>query len=201
MRPVTSVWIWRHCYITAFREYGLRGRQRLCCSQPTLKLRGLSLQANYTDRVTAACRRSYCPNFADRGSHAVSVTDPYDRILDFLDRSRYFFFLVALQLYSRRWEDPVPDPLCHRKSGSAGNRTRTHGSVARNMTFPKLSHVCATKLWQTWLIQNMCLSCMTTDMGLLSPPTHSCSAIKDLTAIRDTLADSRMHIVIKGLIA
>jgi uncharacterized protein YcbK (DUF882 family) len=28
--------------------------------------------------------------------------------------------------------DPVPDPLLLRKSGSAGNRTRTSGSVARN---------------------------------------------------------------------
>jgi hypothetical protein len=28
--------------------------------------------------------------FADRGCHVVSVTDPYGRILDFLDRSRYF---------------------------------------------------------------------------------------------------------------
>jgi hypothetical protein len=28
--------------------------------------------------------------FADRGRHMVSVTDPYDRILGFLDRSRYF---------------------------------------------------------------------------------------------------------------
>jgi hypothetical protein len=28
--------------------------------------------------------------------------------------------------------DPVPDPLPLRKSGSAGNRTRTSGSVARN---------------------------------------------------------------------
>jgi hypothetical protein len=27
---------------------------------------------------------------------------------------------------------PVPDPLLLRKSGSAGNRTRTSGSVARN---------------------------------------------------------------------
>jgi hypothetical protein len=26
------------------------------------------------------------------GSHVVSVTDPYGRILGFLDRSRYFFF-------------------------------------------------------------------------------------------------------------
>jgi hypothetical protein len=30
----------------------------------------------------------------------VSVTDPYCRILGFLDRSRYFFFQVAPQLYS-----------------------------------------------------------------------------------------------------
>jgi hypothetical protein len=28
--------------------------------------------------------------FADRGCHVVIVTDPYDRILGFLDRSRYF---------------------------------------------------------------------------------------------------------------
>jgi hypothetical protein len=28
--------------------------------------------------------------------------------------------------------DPVPDPLVLRKPGSAGNRTRTSGSVARN---------------------------------------------------------------------
>jgi hypothetical protein len=30
------------------------------------------------------------PTFADRGCHVVSVTDPYGRIPDFLDRSRYF---------------------------------------------------------------------------------------------------------------
>jgi hypothetical protein len=28
--------------------------------------------------------------------------------------------------------DPVPDPLLFRKSGSAGNRAQTSGSVARN---------------------------------------------------------------------
>jgi hypothetical protein len=28
--------------------------------------------------------------------------------------------------------DPVPDPLLLRKSGTAGNRTRTPGSVAKN---------------------------------------------------------------------
>jgi hypothetical protein len=43
------------------------------------------------------------PTFADRGSHVVSVTDPYGRILDFLDQSRYFFFQVAPQFYEAEW--------------------------------------------------------------------------------------------------
>jgi hypothetical protein len=42
----------------------------------------------------------------------------HGRILGFLDRSRYFFFQVAPQLYTRGWVDPVPDPLLLRKSGS-----------------------------------------------------------------------------------
>jgi hypothetical protein len=39
--------------------------------------------------------------FADSGCRMVSVADPYGSILSFLDRSRYFFFQVAPQLYSR----------------------------------------------------------------------------------------------------
>jgi hypothetical protein len=35
------------------------------------------------------------------GCHVVNVTNPYGRILGFLDRSRYYFFQVAPQLYSR----------------------------------------------------------------------------------------------------
>jgi hypothetical protein len=54
------------------------------------KLHGLSPRANYTDRATATCRRSDCQLFADRERHVVSVTDPYGRILGFIDRSRYF---------------------------------------------------------------------------------------------------------------
>jgi hypothetical protein len=53
---------------------------------------------------------------------------PYSR---FLSRSRSFLFEVAPQLYSRGWVDPVPGPIL-RKSGSAGNRTWSSGSVARN---------------------------------------------------------------------
>jgi hypothetical protein len=83
------------------------------------KLRGLSPQANYTDRATSACRRR-----SDRGCRVVSATHPHDHILGFLDRSRYYFFQVAPQLYSRGWVDPVPDSLLHRKFGSAGNRIR-----------------------------------------------------------------------------
>jgi hypothetical protein len=61
----------------------------------------------------------------------VRVADPYGRILGFLARSRYFSFQVAPLLYSRGWVDPVPG-LVLRKSGSARNRTRASGSVARN---------------------------------------------------------------------
>jgi hypothetical protein len=46
------------------------------------KLRGLSPRANYTGRLSA----KLVPTFADRGCNVVSVTDPYGRILDFLDR-------------------------------------------------------------------------------------------------------------------
>jgi hypothetical protein len=41
------------------------------------------------------------PTFVNRGCHVVSVTDPCSRILVFLDRSHYFFFQVAPQLYSQ----------------------------------------------------------------------------------------------------
>jgi hypothetical protein len=46
------------------------------------------------------------PTHADRGCHVVSITDSYGRILGFLDRSRYFFFQVAPQLYSWGRVDP-----------------------------------------------------------------------------------------------
>jgi hypothetical protein len=41
------------------------------------------------------------PTFADKGRRVVSVTDPYGRILGFLELGRCFFFQAAPQLYSR----------------------------------------------------------------------------------------------------
>jgi hypothetical protein len=51
------------------------------------------------ERTTPIDRRlsaKLVPTFGDWGVPVVSVTDPYGRILGFLDRSRYFFFQVAL---------------------------------------------------------------------------------------------------------
>jgi hypothetical protein len=46
------------------------------------------------------------------------------------------------QLYLDGWVDPVPDPLLLRKSGSAGNRIQTSGSVARNSDHYTTETVC-----------------------------------------------------------
>jgi hypothetical protein len=54
----------------------------------------------------------------------VNVTDPFGRILDFLPSSS--------SISVTRLNGPVPEPQLLRKSGSAGNRTRTSGSVAKN---------------------------------------------------------------------
>jgi hypothetical protein len=72
------------------------------------------------------------PTFAKKGCRVASAMGPHGRILGFLDRSTYYFFKAAPQLYSRGWVDHVPVPLHLRKSNSAGNLTRTSGFVARN---------------------------------------------------------------------
>jgi hypothetical protein len=99
------------------------------------KLRGLSPRANYTDRATTACRRSYCQLFADRGCQRSSWRIP-TAVFSVFRPEPIIFFQVAPHLYSRGWVDPVPDPLLLRKSGRAGNRTRASGSVARKFPHP-----------------------------------------------------------------
>jgi hypothetical protein len=65
------------------------------------KLRGRSPQANYTNRATAAYRRSWCQPLRVEGVAWLAQRIPTAVNLDFLDRSRYFFIQVAPQLSSR----------------------------------------------------------------------------------------------------
>jgi hypothetical protein len=71
------------------------------CSEPWIKLRCLSPRVDYIDRLSDRhLLEKLVPTFADRGCRVVSAAFPSDRNLGFLDRSRYFFFHVASQLYS-----------------------------------------------------------------------------------------------------
>jgi hypothetical protein len=88
------------------------------------KLCDLSPRANYTQPSDRRLSAKLVPTLADRRCRVVSAMDPHGLILGFLGWSRYFFFQVAPQLYSRGSVDSVPDPLLLRKSDSAGNRTR-----------------------------------------------------------------------------
>jgi hypothetical protein len=75
------------------------------------KLHGLSPRENYTDRATAACRRSDCQLVRIEGATWSTWRIPPTVFLGFLDRSRYFSIKYLLSLYSRGWVHPVPDPL------------------------------------------------------------------------------------------
>jgi hypothetical protein len=86
------------------------------------ELRCFSPQVNYTDRANAACRQCQLLRIQSVAWSAQRISTAVN--LGFLVRSRYLSIQVAPHLYSRGWVDPVPDPLLHRKSGSAGNRTR-----------------------------------------------------------------------------
>jgi hypothetical protein len=82
--------------------------------------------------VAFVSERSYCQLVWIKAATGSAQRIPRPVFSSFLDRSRYSFFQVAPQLYSRGWADPVPDPLLLRKFGTAGNRTGTSGSVAQN---------------------------------------------------------------------
>jgi hypothetical protein len=81
---------------------------------PTLdkkkKLHGLSPLANYTDRATAACRRSDCQLLRIEGATWSAWRIP-TAVFSVYRHEPLLFYKVALQLYSRGWVNPVPDPL------------------------------------------------------------------------------------------
>jgi hypothetical protein len=55
------------------------------------------------------------PTFADRRCQVVSVTDPYDRILGFLDLSRYFFLSSSSKIVLTRLSVPRSRPITSQK--------------------------------------------------------------------------------------
>jgi hypothetical protein len=73
-------------------QYKTRCHIFYCCIliHEKKKLHGLSPRANYTDRATAACRRSDYQFLRIEGATWSAWRIPYGRILGFLDRSRYF---------------------------------------------------------------------------------------------------------------
>jgi hypothetical protein len=77
--------------------------------------------------------------FVDRGCHVVSAVDSHGHIFGFLGQSRYYFFQVGPQLYSRGWVEPIPDPLHLRKSGS------TRIEKEKTCQFKRLS--CFVRWW------------------------------------------------------
>jgi hypothetical protein len=96
------------------------------------KLRGRSPQANYTDRATAAGRRSYCQPLRVEGVGWSAQQIPTAVNLGFIDRSRYFFIQLAPQLSSRGWVGPFQIPYFSENLVGPGIETGTSGSVARN---------------------------------------------------------------------
>jgi hypothetical protein len=81
-----------------------------------------------TDRRLSA---KWLPNCADRGCHVVCVTDPSGRISRFSRQEPLLFYQVAPQFVLMRLSAPRSRPTTF-FFGSAGNRTRASGSVAKN---------------------------------------------------------------------
>jgi hypothetical protein len=92
-------------------------------------LQWIALLYRQSDRRLSA---KLVPTFADRGCHVVIVTDPYGRILGFIDWSRYFFFQVAPQLYSEAEQTPIQTHYFSENLVALGIEPGTSESVARN---------------------------------------------------------------------
>jgi hypothetical protein len=72
------------------------------------------------------------PTFADTGCRVAIAMDPPAVNLGFIDTEPLLFHSSSTSVILTRLNDPVPDPVLLRISGSAGNRTLFSGSVVRN---------------------------------------------------------------------
>jgi hypothetical protein len=111
----------------------------------------------------------WLPTFANRGRHVVSVTDPYGRILGFLDRSRSFSFQVDSQLYSRGWVYSVP---VANKMGLQKKYALTNSASGR---FILLQVIIFNNVWGTlWIMTRLITPCSALLPG---PQLHKISTI------------------------
>jgi hypothetical protein len=111
-----------HCYCFLALLFKPQGRsstflQTVCKLLPTYKTilkkktpwsESASELYRPSDRRLSAKR---LPTFVDKGCHVVSVTDPYGRILGFLDRSRYFSIKWLLSCTHEAEWTPFQTPL------------------------------------------------------------------------------------------
>jgi hypothetical protein len=89
--------------------------------------------------LSQSARELYRPNGRSMSAKLVSTFAhrvPTAVNLSFIDRNQYFFFQVALQLSSRGWVGPVPDPLLLVQACSTQNRTRDHWSSSSQELWP-----------------------------------------------------------------
>jgi hypothetical protein len=115
----TNLWCWRHQALCPY----LLASKHLRRIQQTNSVAWVRERTIPSDRRLSA---KWLLTFADRGCHVASVTDPYVRILGFLDRSRYFSINCT---HEAEW---TPFQTHSEKSGSGGNRIRASGSVLKN---------------------------------------------------------------------
>jgi hypothetical protein len=114
-----SVIIWASStnYHSYFRLDGSKySPQRFAPKHPLKDRAQLSESTNelyrLSDRLFSA---KLVQNFADRGCHVVSVTDPYGRILGFLDRNHYFFLPSSSSSVLTRLTGPRSRPSTSQK--------------------------------------------------------------------------------------
>jgi hypothetical protein len=88
--------------MTILLKVHLDKQQKLICSGQCLAILSKSKLNSVAWVHERTIPTERLPTFADRGYHVVvSVMGPYGNVHGFLDRSRYFFFQVAPQLYSQ----------------------------------------------------------------------------------------------------
>jgi hypothetical protein len=78
---ISDNFLWLFPYTIASKSFNINTKKKTPWSESASELYRPSNR-----RLSA----KWLPTFADGGCHVVSVTDPYGRILGFLDRSRYF---------------------------------------------------------------------------------------------------------------